>query len=48
MSTDQKSTRGAIIAAEIAVAKGDPFVAEEALEKALRQVREEQQDEVDA
>ena len=36
------STRGAINAADLAVAEDDLFTAEEALQKALRKVREQQ------
>ena len=38
-----KSPRGAINAADLAVAEGDLYKAEEALQKALRQVRQERE-----
>ena len=42
MSSRESSTRGAINAADLAVAEGDLFTAEEALQEALRKVREQQ------
>ena len=41
MSSERKSTRGAINAADLAVSEDDLITAEEALQKALRQVRNE-------
>lgn len=43
MSSKNTSARGAINAADLAVSEGDLFTAEEALQKALRQVREERE-----
>lgn len=48
MSTEEDTTRGAINAADVAVSEGDLFRAEEALQKALRNVREQQTEETHA
>jgi len=42
MSSRDRSLRGTINAADLAVSEDDPFRAEEALQKALRMVREKQ------
>lgn len=43
MSSRNTNPRGAINAADLCVSEGDLYRAEEALQKALRQVREQQQ-----
>lgn len=44
MSSQDRSVQGTIVSAEVAVSENDPFAAEEALQKALRMVREQQQE----
>lgn len=44
MSSRKESVQGTIVSAEIAVSENDPYTAEEALQKALRLVREQQQE----